>query len=205
MTSTTIALLSAGLTSIVGPILVHFIQLYTLNRQKNETDLIKESLETNILVENKIDEIKEKYKTDRVWVAQFHNGGYFYPTGKSIQKFSICYETVTLDVSSIKMSFQNIPVSLFSKSINQLSENDVVLIPDFKDNIVETYGLKYIAEETGCKSGYLVAIRSIDGRFIGMLGIDYVKHKTKLTEDKIASLEIEASAIGGVLMNLLNK
>lgn len=203
MTSTAIALISAGLTSIVGPIIVHFIQLAT--DKKSNKDLIKESLETNVLVENKVESIKEKYNADRVWVAQFHNGGHFYPTGKSIQKFSMFYETVSLGTSSIKMNFQNIPVSLFSRSINQLSEKDEVIIPDFSNKDIESYGLQYIADETECKSTYLFAIRNIEGRFIGIAGIDYIHNKVELGEDEIAHLSLEVSTIGGVLMGLLNK
>ncbi len=63
-------------------------------------------------------------KCDRVWVAQFHNGGNFYPTGKSIQKFSICYELVTIETSRIQQTFQNIQVSLFLKILNKLHKDD---------------------------------------------------------------------------------
>jgi hypothetical protein len=203
MNSTVIALISAAFTSIVGPIIVHFIQLYT--NKKVNTDLIKESLETNVLVENKIDSIKEKYKADRVWIAQFHNGGHFYPTGKSIQKFSMFYETVSLGTNSVKMNFQNIPVSLFSRSINELSEHDEIIIPDFENKTIETYGLQYIADGNECKSTYLFAIRTIEGRFIGIACIDYVHDKVKLNEDEISHLSLEVTTIGGVLMGLLNK
>ena len=34
---------------------------------------------------------------------------------------------------------------------------------DYKDETIATFGLKYIAEDTGCKSGYLFAIKTIDG------------------------------------------
>jgi len=193
---------SAILTSIIGPIAVHLVKLKT-DKSSNK-DSMKESLEHNLLIENKIEEIKDKYSVDRVWLAQFHNGGYFYPTGKSIQKFSICFEIVDKEVNSIQQNFQNIPISLFSKSINKLLEDNIASIPDYNDDKANSYGLKYIAEETGCKSGYLFAIKSIEGRFIGILGIDYVKEINKLSEENITSLAIEASSIGGVLMSHLN-
>lgn len=198
MPPTIIALISAGLTSIVGPIIVHFIQLHTAKKQNK--DLIKESLQTNILVENKIEKIKEDHEADRVWITQFHNGGNFYPTGKSIQKFSMFYESVAIGVSSQKMSFQNIPVSLFNKSMSVLSEDNIIIIPDFNDIKIATYGLKHIAEETECKSSYLFAIRNIEDRFIGVLGVDYTKELKNLDEDEINRLAIEATSIGGVLM-----
>ena len=135
---------------------------------------------------------------------QFHNGGHFYPTGKSMAKFSIIYESVGPSVSSIQLNFQNIPVNLFSKSINQLYENDVIEISDFKDETIPTYGLKYIAEDTGCKSGFLFSIKTIDDKFIGTLGLDFTKRKTNLNTESINHLQVHATAIGGVLMGHLN-
>ena len=75
-----------------------------------------ETLKVSELITTKIDHIKEEFKADRVWVTQFHNGGHFYPTGKSMAKFSVIYESVNIGVGSIQSGFQNIPVNLFSKS-----------------------------------------------------------------------------------------
>jgi hypothetical protein len=191
-----VALISSAFTAVIGPIAVHIVK----NKlEKSKTDILKESIENNSLVSNKVEEIKESTKADRVWITQFHNGGTFYPTGKSIQKFSMFYETVSQNTESIQQSFQQIPISLFSKSINYLLENDIIAIPNFKDETVSTYGLKYVAEESGCKSGYLFAIKSIEGKFVGILGIDYVKHKTNLSAEDINHLLLEATTIGGVL------
>jgi len=156
-------------------------------------------------VTNKIEEIREGVKGDRVWITQFHNGGHFYPTGKSIAKFSVMYETVNVGVPSIQQNFQNIPVNLFSKSMNQLVNTDTIEISDYKDETIATYGLKYIAQDTGCKSGYLFAIKTIDDKFIGVLGIDYTKRKTNLDDDVINNLMVHASSLGGVLMNHLKE
>jgi hypothetical protein len=181
-----------------------FVKNY-LDSKKKPSDMVADAVEVGNLISAKIEHIKEEFGVDRVWVSQFHNGGHFYPTGKSIAKFSIFYETVKVGISSIQSNFQNIPVNLFSKSINELLENDVIEIPDFKDDSVATYGLKYVAEDTGCKSGYLFAIKSIDGKFIGTLGLDYTKKKTKLDMESINHLAVHASAIGGVLMTHLQK
>jgi hypothetical protein len=115
-------------------------------------------------------------------------------------KFSIMYETVNPGISSVQSNFHNIPVNLFSKSINELLSNDVIEISDYKDETIATFGLKYIAEDTGCKSGYLFAIKTIDDKFIGCLGLDYTKRKTKLDEDAIKHLQVYATSLGGVLM-----
>ena len=162
-----------------------------------------DTLRVSELINQKIDHIKEEFKADRVWIFQFHNGGNFYPTGKSMAKFSVMYETVNPGVSSIQTNFHNIPVNLFSKSINQLLVNDVIEIPDFKDETIPTFGLKYIAEDTNCKSGYLFSIKTIDGKFIGTLGMDFTKRKTRLDIESINHLQVHASSLGGVLMTHL--
>jgi hypothetical protein len=196
-------IMGAFFTGILGPVIVALIRYYLEKLKAKKKDPVAESLKTSVLIDNKISEILEEYGADRAWIAQFHNGGHFYPTGKSIHKFSMFYETVTLNTSSIKDYFQNIPVSLFSKSINRLLEEDVILIPDFKDETIPTYGLKYVAEESGCKSGYLFAIKSIDNKFLGIMGIDFTKQPKTLTPEEISNLRVEVTSIGGVIINHL--
>ena len=193
----------AFITGIIGPILLLFIK----NRmdKNKKPDIVKEALQVGELIMSKIEHIKDEFEADRVWIMQFHNGGHFYPTGKSIAKFSFIYEVVSMGTSSIQMNFQNIPVNLFSRSINQLLENDIIEIPDFKDENISTYGLKYIAEDTGCKSGYLFAIKTIDDKFIGVLGLDFTKKQTKLDMESVVHISNHAASIGGVLMNHLAK
>ena len=194
----------AFITGVIGPILIMYVK-HLLDKRKSKPDAIQETLKVSELVVNKMEHIKEEFEVDRVWITQFHNGGHFYPTGKSMAKFSVIYETVGSGVSSIQTMFQNIPVGLFSRSINQLLQNDVIEIPDFKDETVATYGLKYIASDTGCKSGYLFAIKTIEGKYIGTLGLDYTKKKVKLDMESINHLQVHASSLGGVLMNHLSK
>ncbi|MDB0072717.1 hypothetical protein OAA60_04500 [Porticoccaceae bacterium] len=191
----------AFITGVFGPVLLMVIKNVIERRNSKKPDMVIDALETSKLVESKIEEIRDEFKVDRVWVAQFHNGGHFYPTGKSMAKFSVIYETVSTSTNSIQPSFQNIPVNLFSKSINRLLENDVISISDYKDESVATYGLKYIAEEHGCKSGYVFSIKTIDKKFIGFIGLDYTKRKKQLTSEDINDLEVSSSSLGGVLMN----
>jgi hypothetical protein len=199
-----VSIIVAFITGVLGPLLLLFIK-NKLDKKVEKPDMVLETLKVSELVMTKLDHIKDEFKADRVWVAQFHNGGNFYPTGKSMAKFSIIYESVSPSVSSIQGNFHNIPVNLFSRSINQLLEHDIIEISDFKDETVATYGLKYIAEDTGCKSGYLFAIKCIEGRFIGMLGIDYTKKKTKLNDESITSLLVQSTSVGGVLMSHLQQ
>jgi hypothetical protein len=191
----------AFITGVLGPITLILVKNKLEKKKEKKPDMVLDALELSKLVSDKLDDIKDEFKADRVWVAQFHNGGHFYPTGKSMAKFSFLYETVSSNANSIQPNFQNIPVNLFSKSLNHLLENDVIPIPDFKDETIATYGLKYIAEQNNCKSGYIFSIKTIDDKFIGILGMDFTKRKTTLTQEQLSKLQIHATSIGGVIIN----
>lgn len=194
----------AFITGVLGPILLIYIK-HLLGKKKKKPDMVMDTLRVSELINSKIEHIKEEFDADRVWVSQFHNGGNFYPTGKSMAKFSIMYETVGQYGQSVQTNFKNIPVNLFSKSINELLNNDSIEIPDYTDEKIPTFGLKYVAEETGCKSSYLFAIKTIEDRFIGILSVDYTRDKKSLTSEEIIHLQVHASSIGGVLMSYLNQ
>lgn len=194
----------AFITGVMGPVSLVYVK-NLLDKKKKKPDMVKETLKVSEQITSKIDTIREEINCDRVWITQFHNGGNFYPTGKSMAKFSIIYETVSPTATSKQANFQNIPVNLFSKSINHLLENDIIEISDFKDETIPTYGLKYVAEETGCKSQYIFAIKTLENKFIGTLGIDYTKRKTKLDAEDINHLSVHAGTLGGVLMNHLSQ
>ena len=194
----------AFITGVLGPIMVLALKNF-YDKHKVKTDMITEALETSERVIHKLDHIKEEFEADRVWVSQFHNGGHFYPTGKSIAKFSIVYETVDAGTVSAQTSMQSIPVSLFSRPINELLENNTISIPDYKDEKIATYGLKYLADELGTKSTYMFAIKTIDDKFIGIFSIEFTKKKTKLDIETVNLLSNHATAIGGVINNHLNQ
>jgi len=198
------SIIIAFITGILGPVVILTVKNY-LDKNKKKPDMVRETLKVSELVNQKIEDIREEYHADRVWVTQFHNGGNFYPTGKSMAKFSVIYEVVNLGVNSIQSNFHNIPVNLFSKSINELLKHDVIKIYDYKDDEVATFGLKYAAEESNSKSSYLFAIKTIEDKFIGVLGVDFTKKRTRLDDEDLNHLMVDATSLGGVLMTHLEK
>lgn len=188
------------LSSTLGPSIVEIVKD---KLRKTTKDPLKDAIEFNQVIYNKLFDIQAHMKSDRVWLSQFHNGGHFYPTGKSIQKFSMMYEIVSLNTLSQQHNFQNIPVSLLSKSINELAKNKVIIIPDFDDKAVEDFGLKAISESSKIKSLYIFPVSSIEGKFIGMCGVEFT-HKRHLNQQDMLYLHSNVSAIGSILMNHLN-
>lgn len=191
------------LSGIVVPVLIALINKRIELSKLKKNDKLESEIEVCNIITNKLDIMRDEFGADRIWIMQFHNGGHYYPTGKSIQKFSMFYESVEPGCDSIKLLFQNIPVSLFAPSSNKILIDNVIAIPDFKNETIATYGLKYTAQETGSKSTYMFGIRDINNKLIGTLGIDYTKRKKHLDQDDLQMLEIEAAQIGGVLHNHL--
>lgn len=199
-----IEIVIAFLTGVLGPISILLIK-HALEKRKTKTDPLSEAVSNANIVSDELDKLLIEVSADRAWIAQFHNGGHFYPTGKSIQKFSFFYESVKVVKDSIRLNFQNIPVNLFSKALGGVLEGDYIAIPDYKDEAIATYGLKYIAEETGAKSTYLFGVRTVDDHLIGVLGIEYTSRKKTLDAAQIVNLRLEAAKLGGVLMSHLEK
>jgi hypothetical protein len=191
------AVLVAFLTGVFGPVIVLIVK-HLIDKKKDP--FVSAVNESNIVC-NELDRLLIEYSADRIWIAQFHNGGVYYPTGKSIQKFSIFFEVTKNVKDAIKMTFQNIPVNLFSKFLGKVLHDDFISIPDYKDDAVETYGLKYVAEEHSSKSSYLFSIRTMDDRLIGIMAVEYTSKKKQLTEKETIELRLEATKIGGVLGN----
>ena len=197
-------LLGAFLTGVVGPILYLIINKITAKRSEKKRDKVKEAIVDITIVNNEIEEIREEFAGDRVWISQFHNGGNFYPTGKSIQKFSIFYEVSRIGISSVAHVFNNIPCSLYPKVFEHMMGGNGIFINDFKDPKVATYGLKGAAESVGTKSTYLIPLFTLDEKYLGCIGLDYVSKKNRLTKDEWEHFQIKAGRIAGFLSSYLS-
>jgi len=197
-------LLGAFLTGVVGPILYLIISKHLQKQKDKSRDIVKENITSVSLISDEIEEIRDEFKADRVWIAQFHNGGNFYPTGKSIQKFSVFYEVTKVGISSVSHTFNNIPCSLYPKTFNHTMDGNSIFIPDFLDPKIATYGLKEAAKSVGTKSTFLVPLFTLDDKYIGNIGMDYVSKKKKLTKNDWEHFQIKAGRIAGYISTHLS-
>jgi hypothetical protein len=196
---TTIAV--ALITAVIGPAVLEWIKL-KFNKQPSKESLMKEAIDLNELVDYQLDNMIEILECDRIWVAQFHNGGHFYPTGKSIQKFSLFYEKVSPSTQSIQHIFQNIPVSLFPKALSKLYKDGELGI--LNSTTHENYDLHSFACDYGTKSFYMLAIDDLDDHFIGVIGIAY-NREHKLTKEEWIFIRQKVGAIGSLLTEYLHR
>jgi hypothetical protein len=193
-----IPIVIALITSVFGPVLLEWAKA---KFKKKSADPMPDAIKYNEQIEHQLDLILNELECDQIFIAQFHNGGHFYPTGKSIQKFSIFYEVLNPNIESVKNVYQNIPVSLFNKPLSELYENGEVIVEDAENN--PSYLLNMT---TGgkCKSIYLLSLTDLDGRIIGIMGIHYIEKKHKIVKDEWIFIRQKVGAIGNMISNYLH-
>ena len=191
----------ALITAVIGPVVMAWVQAKLAAKPK--VSPVKEAIDLNELVDNQLDMMMDELACDRIWIGQFHNGGHFYPTGKSIQKFSIFYEKLTPSTSAIQHIFQQIPVSLFPKALSKLYKDGELGIVNYNND--ETYDLSVFAKDYNTKSFYMLAIDDLDDHFIGVMGISFNDKEHKLSREEWIFIRQKVGAIGSLLTDYLHK
>jgi len=189
----------ALITAVIGPVAVEWVKKKMEKKSLNTP--MHDALETSTLIDSQLEDMMNELECDRIWIAQFHNGGYFYPTGRSIQKFSIFYEKCTPEVPTIQNTFQNIPVSLFPRPLSKVYKDNELAIPDL-DNTEDTYGLEYFTSQCGTKGAYLVGLHSLDNHLIGVMGIAY-RSPRELKKEQWIYIRQKIGAVGTLLSEYL--
>ena len=189
----------ALITAVVGPIIVNWVKLKM--EKKDTSSPMRDALETSTLIDTQLEQVMEELECDRIWIAQFHNGGYFYPTGRSIQKFSIFYEKCTPETPNIQNTFQNIPVSLFPRVLSKVYKDNELSIDDVNSE-EDTYGLEYLTTQFNTKSVCMVGLHSLDNHLIGVLTISF-QNPHHITKEEWIYIRQKVGVIGTLLSEYL--
>ncbi len=195
LTTVTVALI----TAVIGPIIVNWVKLKMEKKSKNTP--MAEALEASTLIDQQLEDLMEELQCDRIWVAQFHNGGYFYPTGKSIQKFSIFYEKYNPVLPPIQTTFQNIPVSLFGRALSQVHQTGEIEIlnVEVEEN---TFGVDVLTSQFKTKSLCMVGLYDLNHHLIGIMGISFIDEHNIVTPEWI-TIRQKVGVIGTLLSEYL--
>ena len=193
-------ILVAFITAVMGPIALAWAK--SKFEKKSDKTPMAEAIESSSQVDSQLDSLMEDIDCDRIWIAQFHNGGHFYPTGKSIQKFSIFYEKCKPSIPAIQTTFQNIPVSLFTQILSEIYENGEIEIlnTEAEEN---TFGIGPLSSNFKTKSICIVGLYSLDNHLIGVMGVSYLQERNLLKEDWI-HLRQKVGVIGTLLSEYLS-
>lgn len=194
------AIVVAFITAVLGPIAVAWVK--SKLEKKSKKSPMGEALETSSLINTQISDLMEEIDCDRIWIAQFHNGGHFYPTGKSIQKFSIFYEKCKPSIPTIQNTFQNIPVSLFTPIMSKIYEDKEleILNTEIEENV---FGISSLSSQFKAKSICMVGLYSLNNNLIGVMGVDFTDERNLITEDWIP-IRQKVGVIGTLLSEYLS-
>ena len=186
-------------TSIFGPLLVKWVEKKFISKLNH--DPLADAIQHNEVIEQQLDAILQELECDQVYIAQFHNGGHFYPTGKSIQKFSVFYEITTPSTNSLKTAFQNIPVSLFSRALSQVHQHGELEILDteIEEN---TFGVDVLTSQFKTKSLCMVGLYDLNNHLIGVMGISFIDEHNLVTSEWIF-IRQKVGVIGTLLSEYL--
>ena len=192
-------ILVALITAVVGPIIVNWVKLKMEKKQKGTP--MAEALEASALIDHQLEDIMQELNCDRVWIAQFHNGGHFYPTGKSIQKFSMFYEKYNPVLPPLQTTFQNIPVSLFGKALSQVHQHGEleILNVEIEEN---TFGVDVLTSQFKTKSLCMVGLYDLNNHLIGVMGISFIDEHNIITPEWI-TIRQKVGVIGTLLSEYL--
>jgi hypothetical protein len=197
-----ITILVALITAVLGPSAVEWIKIH-LTKTKSR-DLLGESINVDEKIDKQLEILQKELDCDRICLAQFHNGGHFYPTGQSIRKFSIFYEKLSPNTLSVKETFQNIPVSLFPKTFSLLYRQGEIIIPKCKENTIECGLFQINGKNYKTKSFYILSIKDLDNNFIGSLTISYYTKEHDLTPEEWMLVRQKIGVLGTILTNYLH-
>lgn len=192
----------ALITALIGPIVIEYAKSKIKGKEEKE-DPIKKELIHSCIITDELEDLRESLNADRAWITIIHNGGHFLHTNKSIQKFSVMHEVAKPGVSSIGMIFKNIPVSLFTRAIEQHLKGNTIYIPDINDKTISTFGLKSAFESTGTEAAISKGLFDIaTDSLVGTMGVDFLEPK-KLTEEEIHFFKSKSERMSGYISNFI--
>jgi hypothetical protein len=141
-------------------------------------DVLVNSLDNDILIENSLYELMKDCKSDRAFIFRFHNGVTYY-NGSHKSKMSCDYEVVEKGISSEGQRLQDIPTGLYANWLKRVIQYKMFVI-DVKE--IDDLRTRIALESQGIQ-GIAVAPYYRDGKVLALIGVDYVKQISE--EEKI--------------------
>jgi hypothetical protein len=191
----------ALISGLISPLSLQIMQFFLKKRYNEEKHSLNKNklIEHDQLIESKLKSLMDKYNSDRVWIAEFHNGGKTY-SGKSFQRFSTTYEVVNAGVSSEASNSQNIPTSIFSQFFKKLDSSGYYHNANFDLNRDEiSTVMKTFFQNRGVHNFIAFSIKDIKGNFVGFLCLDTIPDNVQIKEQDIERLMIVSSNLAGYL------
>ena len=168
----------ALMITAVGAVILATLKTYKAARKELDTIpyKIKKQTTIDILITDKMEEIKDILNADRVQIYDFHNGGH-YANGRSALKTTCTYEICRTGIKPSQPQLQSIPLSCIAKFINELlnhRELEIKDLEEIKNTMPATYQLK---KGMQVKSFFDIVLNNKYGEPVGFLAVQYVDNE----------------------------
>jgi len=145
-----------------------------------------------------LDYVMQETEADRVYVLEFHNGEHYF-SGRSQQKLSCTYEVVSEGISAECQKLQNIRTSNFHGLIKDIASEKTFKCPQLSE-YNEDIAFKSFLESKGVKSMFARPIKTLNGRILGIIGLEYVKEGRVWSDEAEEFVKKQARVISGYLI-----
>jgi hypothetical protein len=136
--------------------------------------------------------------SDRAYILEFHNGEHYF-SGRSQQKLSCTYEAVSEGISVESSQLQNIRISNFHGLIKSISQEETFRCKDV-DKYEEDISFRAFLQGKGVRSMFARPIKTLNGKIIGIIILEYVKEQRRWSEDAEHFLRKQARIMSGYLI-----
>jgi len=141
---------------------------------------------------------KSETEADRVYVMEFHNGENYF-SGKSQQKLSCTYEVVSEGISCEYASLQNIRISNMHSMVQYIAMEKPFICEDV-EKYTDDISFKSFLQEKGVQSLFAQPVKSLNGKILGVIIIEYVKEKRAWGVNAQDFMEKQSRVISGYLI-----
>jgi len=161
VSSVTVALITAG----------YFRKWQDKTKEKHSRNQLMAQIQKDELVHFTLREIRRQYDADRVYIAQFHNGGTFY-TNSPMQKSSVTYERNSDGLERIADRFQNVLVSHHTWYLTETMSNRMFYIDI--DEKMSDLPTKSLLKNFGNYAHAAVPIYDNEKRMVAIMSLSWV-------------------------------
>lgn len=184
-----------GIVSAASAVLGMWLKI-RYDEKKSKEFNYDPNLHSNII--SALQYVMSETQADRVYVVEFHNGEHYF-SGRSQQKLSCTYEVVSEGISAEAHTLQNIRTSNFHGLIKSIAAETTFRCPNL-DEYTQDIGFKSFLERKGVQSMFARPIRTLNGKTVGLICLEYVKEKRTWSEEAEQFTKKQARTISGYLI-----
>tara|TARA_B100002019_G_scaffold240219_1_gene215839 strand:+ start:622 stop:1251 length:630 start_codon:yes stop_codon:yes gene_type:complete len=145
-----------------------------------------------------IEYTRSELNADRCYIFEFSNGVHF-SSGMPAQKFTCSYECVNGGISSECQNPGEYRVSNYNSFIKKIINGDSICFNSLDECKMPLF--RELLAKKGVKSVYNFPIKNLQGKVVGIFGVDYVKRERKLEGKHLEILKNRALKLGGYLVD----